>query len=245
MTYRVLKTVSNPKRKYTSLHHSSTHQMSQSKTLIKASQKTKSMLSLKRIAISITFLLGLLVVIPQLSAQTYQTRVGHVYVKSSNRVLDVEADNYQVYSSVDAATGEVLFTGLIKSFEMKLGAVDRVFNSGKVDVSGYPKFRFEGKIKNIKDLDLDKPGTYVTNVKGILYIGDEKRVTSATGRIIVNSSVSMQIESEFLMTIEEKNMKKINKLMKERLPTTLGIDPSILGISRDIFLKLKGYYKKR
>jgi len=70
-----------------------------------------------------------------LSAQKYISRTAHVHIKSTNRITDIEADNYQVASVLDSENGNIDFIGLLKSFEFKLGAADQLFNSKMVDVS--------------------------------------------------------------------------------------------------------------
>ena len=84
--------------------------------------------------------------------QKFTSRTGHIHVKSSNRFMDVVADNYQVYSEINPQTGQLKLTGLMKSFEFKLGALDRAFNSNRLDLSQYSKFRYE--VKMCKDFNL-------------------------------------------------------------------------------------------
>ncbi len=54
--------------------------------------------------------------------------------------MDVIADNFQVYGELNPNTGEVSFKGLMKSFEFKMGALDRDFNRSRLDLSQYSKF---------------------------------------------------------------------------------------------------------
>lgn len=164
----------------------------------------------------------------------YITRTAHVHVKSTNRVMDIEADNYQVASVLDATTGKIDFIGLLKSFEFKLGAADQLFNSKMVDVSTHPNIKFSGQIQNMDQINLTRSGTYTIEVKGTLYIWDEKRVTSAKGTIVVNSDGSIKASSNFDMVIEDGSVNKVNELMKEKLPEVMTIDTETLGISKTI-----------
>jgi hypothetical protein len=174
-----------------------------------------------------------------ISAQdTYFTRTAHVHLKTSNRLMDVEADNYQVFAQLDPGTGDLSFTALIKSFEFKLGAANRIMDSKALNVSQYPKAKFEGKVTNIGQIDLSKPGNYRVKVEGILQVWDEKRKTSANVLITVRPDGSLAARSNFIMIIEEKNVKKVNTLMREKLPAILSIDTESLGISRNIYVDL-------
>ncbi|PHN04425.1 hypothetical protein [Flavilitoribacter nigricans] len=183
------------------------------------------------------FLLALLGVTT--SAQdTYFTRTAHVHLKTSNRLMDVEADNYQVFAQLNINTGEIAFTALIKSFEFQLGAANRIIDSKALNVSQHPKAKFEGKIANLSQIDLKKPGNYRAKVEGTLYVWDEKRNTAADALITVKPDGSVYARSNFIMIIEEKNVDKVNKLMREKLPAILSIDTESLGISRNIYVDL-------
>lgn len=192
------------------------------------------------------FILNLLFVnIGPLASQSFQTRTGHLHVSSTNRIMDLEADNYQVQSKLNPITGQITFTGLTKSFEMVNGALDRAFNSKRVNLNGYPKFIFVGTILDPSVVKFDIPGRYKIRVKGELTIGDLKRVTSANGYITVNANQSIQAESSFIMKIEEFNVDRINNMLKERIPSGLGLNFNSLGISRNIKIDLKLRYRLR
>lgn len=152
--------------------------------------------------------------------------------------MDVEANNYQVYSDVDFTNATVNFVGLMKSWEFELGAIDRAYNSDRINLDGYRKFNFEGKIVNPNKININKPGRYEIKVRGPLYIGEYKRQMIATAICYVKNDGGIDVESDFSFQIEEGNMEQINKLMKERLPQVVAMDSETLGISRTIDVKL-------
>ena len=157
--------------------------------------------------------------------------------------MDVIADNFQVYSELNPATGEISFKGLMKSFEFKMGALDRAFNSSRLDLSQYSKFTFDGNLTNLSQINFDSPGEYAVFVDGILYIGSFKRKTSARGTIKVLENGRLDTYTDFSIRIEEESMNTINKLMKEKLPSIVALDTDKLGISRDIRINLKANYR--
>ncbi|MDA8692838.1 hypothetical protein N9L92_02160 [Saprospiraceae bacterium] len=190
-----------------------------------------------------TAIILFLFTIKGMDAQVIYSKTGHINVVSENKIKKVEADNYQVYSTVDLSTGDVKFEGLLKSFEFKLGAADRVFSSEKVNIKQYPKIRFEGKIPPV-ELDLNNFSEVTVEVDGMLYIWDEKRRTKAQVQITsVGDGKQVFAYSSFLMQIEEGSMKKLNEIMAEKLPEVLNINTSTLGISRDIIVNLDATYK--
>lgn len=179
----------------------------------------------------------------QVNAQKLSTRTAHIAVESSNNIHDIEADNYQVVSTLNTKTGEVQFIALLKSFEFKVGAINRVLNSRQLDVTQYPKIKFEGEVTNIENIDFSKPGEHNIDVDGTLFIWDEKRVTSATGLLTVNEDGTISGSSDFNIKIEEMNVDKINNIMKDKLPAILAIDVDRLGISRDVNIEVDMLYK--
>lgn len=178
-----------------------------------------------------------------LQAQEYFTRTGHVHVKSSNKFKNIEADNYQIISVFDTNTGQITFEGLLRSFEFKLGALDRAVNSRNLDVSAYPKIKFNGRVKGFRNIDFSKAGSYNVVVNGNLFIWDEKRVTSANGTIEIGEDGIMTANSSFIMRIEEQSVNKLNELMKKKLPDVLNINTNTLGVSRDINIDLDASYQ--
>lgn len=179
------------------------------------------------------------------SQQKYITRTAHINVQSANRFTTIEADNYQVASVFDTQTGQIDYIGLLKSFEFKLGAADQLFSSKMVDVSAHPNIKFTGKIYDIQRIDFSKPGEYTITVNGVLYIWDEKRVTSAVGKMKINPDGSIEANSNFTMIIEDGSVEKANQLMKEKLPSVVSVDVETLGISKSVEVNLKMTYKAR
>jgi len=172
-------------------------------------------------------------------------RTGHIHVESHSKYLDIIADNYQVYSEINTSEGIVTIKGLTKSFEFKLGALDRAFNSDRFTMTDHAKFSFEGKINNLQAIKWERSSTYPIEVTGFLYMGGYKRKTTATGKLIINADGTARAETSFLMRIEEESMNTINKLMKQKLPSVVALDADKLGISRDIQLELKTNLRPR
>lgn len=178
-------------------------------------------------------------------ASKYTCRTAQIHIETSSRFMDVIADNYQVYSEVNPKSGEVIFQGLMKSFEFEMGALDQAFNSNTVDLSQYSKFSYEGTITNLSEINFDIPGKYKVDVEGKIFIGSYIRKTSAQGTITVLSNGYLESIADFSIRIEEESMKTINELMRKRLPSVVAIDTDKLGISRDIKINLKANYRPK
>lgn len=188
-----------------------------------------------------------LLVLPFLGlAQTsgFTSRTAHISVKSANNFVDIEADNYQVYSTLDATTGEISFVGLLKSFEFKLGALDRVYNSKLVGTLQKPKFTYTGRIKNMAAINTARPGKYDVAVEGELSVWDEKRVTPGDGTLTVREDGSIEAVSDISFTIEQASVEKANELIRQYMPKGINIDTDKLGIDRKITTVVKVVYRK-
>ena len=180
------------------------------------------------------------------SQTKYSSRTAHIYVETRNKFMNIEADNYQVASVLDAETGSITLLGLLKSFEFKLGALDQVYNSKLVSTLSYPKFKYVGKIKNIRSINFDRPGKYPIEVSGTLYLWDAKRITPGKGTLEVKSDGSIKAYSDISFMIEEQSVAKADELIKRYLPKGVNVNTDKLGISRKITTKVDAtFWKKR
>jgi len=178
------------------------------------------------------------------NAQLFVTRAAHVNIQSNNNLKKIEADNYQISSIIDLSKNSIRFEGLLKSFEFKLGLLDRVFHSDKVKVNNHPKFRFEGTITGLENIDLANFGEYSVTVDGTLYLWDEKRRTKAQGSVTsIGDGKQIFASSGFTITIEEASLKKMDKIIQKKIP--LNLSTSSIGLSRDILILLDASYKTR
>ena len=175
----------------------------------------------------------------------YTARTAHIKVKSSNKFVDIEADNYQVNSTLNPETGYINFLGLLKSFEFKLGALDRVYNSKLVEVLHKPKFKYIGEIKNIKSINFNRAGVYNFEVEGTLYVWDEKRITPGKGTITVTEDGNIEAFSDISFMIEEASVEKANGLIRRYMPPGVKVDAEKLGIDRKVSTTIKARYQKK
>ena len=180
-----------------------------------------------------------------LFGQQYSSRTGHLYVQSANRFVNIEADNYQINSTINAATGKIVLLGLLKSFEFRIGGLDQAFNSNAVKTISHPKFNYKGEITNISTVRFNSPGTYPVKFQGVLELWNMKRTTPGTGTITVHENGTISIASDISFQIEEASVQKANQLIKSYMPSGVNIDTDKLGISRTIRVEANGTYRKR
>jgi hypothetical protein len=190
-------------------------------------------------------LLGLVILLTCSYAQNYITRTAHINVKSANKVQNIVADNYQVACQLNAQTGQLKIIALIKSFEYQIGAMNRVMNTRDMDVSDYPKITFDGKIEKINQLDLTKPGSYPVHLKGLFYVWDENAPAEVDGFLTTKADGSLELKTNFTVAVERLDVKKIDMIMRQKLPVSLNLPANSLGISKNVQINALAILKKQ
>ncbi len=122
------------------------------------------------------------------NAQRYITKTGHIKFYSDSPLEKIEAHNRQVKAIIDVATGDFIFTVLMKSFEFPKALMQEHFNENYVESDKFPNATFLGKVTNIKDLNVAKEGTYEVTVEGKLTIHGVTRFVKEQGTFEVQSN---------------------------------------------------------
>jgi len=138
---------------------------------------------MKRITILVTiFLLTSTLV----NAQKYMTKTGTVRFFSDTPMEKIEAVNRQVNSALDFSTGNFVFKVLIKGFEFPKALMQEHFNENYMESEKFPNSTFNGKITNIKDVNLAKDGVYKVIVEGDL------AMHGVTNKVKVNGTLEVK-----------------------------------------------------
>ncbi len=124
-------------------------------------------------------------VLGSISAQIYQTKTGNIKFSSKTPAEDITAENRKVVSAIDASTGDVQFSLLMKSFDFANQLMEDHFNESYAESSKFPKATFKGKISDLSKIDFTKDGTYTAEVSGKLTIKDVTKEITTTATFIV------------------------------------------------------------
>lgn len=112
----------------------------------------------------------------------------HISFFSHTTIEDITANNYKVVSTLDTATGDMVYSVPMQSFEFEKALMQKHFNSkGFLNTKKFPKAKFTGKVTNIESVDFTKDGTYQVTVTGDLNIKGETRSLSEMATIKVES----------------------------------------------------------
>jgi len=179
-------------------------------------------------------IMGLILTVFIAHAQSYVTRTGHINIKSANNVQNIVADNYQVACQINAQTGQTKIIALIKSFEYQVGAMNRLMNTRDIDVSDFPRITFDGKITNIDKINILKQGKYNIHLSGKFSIWDETSPAEIDGILTVKADGSAELKSNFTINVERLDTKKIDALMRQKLPKSINLPANSLGISKNV-----------
>jgi hypothetical protein len=126
-------------------------------------------------------LLAMLTLFQLSHAQKLITKTAHIWFYSKTPLEEVEAHNRQAVSTLDPATGEMVFMLLVKSFEFKKALMQEHFN------------------------DFKKDGVYNADVSGDMTIHNVTKPLSAKGTLEVKGGTVIA-NSKFLTTPQDWNI---------------------------------------
>jgi polyisoprenoid-binding protein YceI len=134
-----------------------------------------------------------------------KTHTGHIWFFSKGATENIEAHNKQVGSSLNTATGDMLFSVAIKSFEFEKEKMQEHFNENYMESDKYPKSTFKGKVSDISKVNFKKDGAYNVNVSGDLMIHGVTKKVSAPGTLTVKGD-EVTAKSKFMVALKDYNI---------------------------------------
>jgi hypothetical protein len=150
-------------------------------------------------------------------SQLYSTRSGFVGFYSKTAMEDIQGENNQVYSIIDAGKKNLAFAALLKGFTFPKELMQEHFNENYVESDKYPKATFSGTYTG--DVALDKDGIYKVVVTGNLTLHNVTKPiqTPATlevkaGHVIGKAEFKVKPE-DFNISIPSVVRDKIDKEM--------------------------------
>jgi polyisoprenoid-binding protein YceI len=118
------------------------------------------------------------------------TKTGHIIIFSHTAAEDINANNYKATSTLDPASGVMVFSVPMQGFEFEKSLMQKHFNSPKfLDTKQFPKAKFKGAITNITAVTFTKDGSYSVIVKGDLTMHGITKTLSEKGEITVKGGV--------------------------------------------------------
>ncbi len=163
---------------------------------------------MKKLITLMVLMLGLQITMVQnLNAQkVYATKTGQIFFNATGGAVPIAAVNNQVDSKFVETTGQIIFGVLIKGFKFENQLMEDHFNENYMESTQYPKADFKGYIKNIKEVDFTKEGSYPIKIEGILNIHGTPQNVATTGTIQVKEG-KPAIVGEFSVKIKDYGIK--------------------------------------
>jgi hypothetical protein len=141
------------------------------------------------------------------SAQkVYATKTGQIFFNATGGAVAIAAVNNQVDSKFVDATGQIIFGVLVKGFKFENQLMEDHFNENYMESTQFPKADFKGYIKNIKEVNFTKDGTYPITIEGSLTIHGTAQKVSTNGTLQVAEG-KPTITGEFSIKIKDYGIK--------------------------------------
>ncbi|MCJ7759268.1 MAG: YceI family protein [Gillisia sp.] len=123
----------------------------------------------------------------------------HIKFFSTTPVEDIEANNFKSVSTFNQATGELVFSVPMQSFEFEKSKMQKHFNSDKfLDTKSNPKATLKATLSNPEKVDFNKAGVYSALVSGNLTING---VTKA-----INENVTFEVKGNEIILNSKFNI---------------------------------------
>lgn len=120
-----------------------------------------------------------------INAQKYMTKTGKIKFESKTPLEDITAENRKVVSVLDATTGALEFSLLMKGFDFPNQMMEDHFNESYAESSKFPKATFKGKISDLTKVNFTKDGTYTAEIRGKLTIKNVTKDITTTATFVV------------------------------------------------------------
>lgn len=151
----------------------------------------------------------------------YYTKTGRVTFFSSAPLEDIEASTKTAAAILDAGTGTLQFSVLMKSFEFKKALMQEHFNEDYLESDQFPNGEFKGAIVNNAAINYSKPGTYPAEVRGKLTIHGITKDVATKGTVTVSAD-GLKTASVFNISLSDYKIKRPS-LVKDKLSNNIQI----------------------
>lgn len=138
--------------------------------------------------------------------KVYATKTGQIFFNATGGAVPIAAVNNQVDSKFVDATGQIIFGVLVKGFKFENQLMEDHFNENYMESTQFPKADFKGYIKNTKEINFEKDGTYPITIEGNLTIHGTSQKVSTNGTLQIAAG-KPSITGEFSVKIKDYGIK--------------------------------------
>ena len=168
------------------------------------------------------FMLCLLVSVSPLFGQKYFSKTGRISFISNAPLEKIEAHNNNAYVILDAGSGIIECSILIKGFQFEKALMQDHFNENYMESHEFPKGIFKGTVENMSSINLAKDGEYPITVKGNLTLHGVTKPFNATGKVSVKSG-AVSAQSSFDILVADYNI-QVPKVVKDNVAKNVKVN---------------------
>jgi polyisoprenoid-binding protein YceI len=170
----------------------------------------------------ILFALGLLLTLTGVHAQDkYFTKSGRINFYSEAPLEDIEAANKSASAILDARTGALQFSVLIKGFEFDKAEMQEHFNEHYLESDKFPRAEFKGQLLNNTSVNYRQNGSYTVQVKGQLTLHGVTKEVQTAGTIKIEAGL-VKATSTFTIEVADYGV-VVPKLVRDKIAKTVKI----------------------
>ncbi len=160
--------------------------------------------------IAITGILALTSAFTAPTVSKLVSKAGHINFFSHTAIEDISADNYKVVSTLDTATGDVVYSIPMQGFEFEKALMQKHYNSKKfLDTKTYPKAKFKGQITNLDAVNFEADGTYNVTITGEMNLhGVTKTITETATITVLGNKITVETKVNLTLADYEINFAK-------------------------------------
>lgn len=157
----------------------------------------------------------------QAVAQKYYTKNGNISFFSKTSLENIKADNNQVLSVLNAQTGEVQFSVLIKSFHFEKALMEEHFNENYLESEKFPKATFKGSITDMGRVNFGTDGMYTVPVSGDMTMHGVTKKIITTATITIKAG-KVSATSKFFVKLADYNI-SIPSIVKDNIAESVEV----------------------
>ena len=144
----------------------------------------------------VIILLAWMSIFNQAGQTLYACKNAKISLFSTAPIEDIAATTTAGTSVYNAATGDLVFSVNISTFQFPKSLMQEHFNSDYMESDKFPKATFKGKIQ--EHIDVTKNGTFPVTVVGELDVHGVKQNRTIPGNITINNG-TITMTSEFMV----------------------------------------------
>jgi hypothetical protein len=156
--------------------------------------------------------------------QVYYTKNASVSFFSKTALEDISAENNQVISIINFATGELQFSLLNTAFHFLKAKMESDFNENFIESQKFPRSKFSGKIASAGNIDLTKDGVWPVDVTGSLNIHGVSRNIKVPATITVRNG-QVSATAKFRIAIADYSI-EVPSIVSNKVAETIDVSVS-------------------